>query len=74
MLPLTVDAKGAICSPQYRYAPSALLNSPVAQTHAAYVIGCLYGNVFALREILRMQKLEERSGFPVSLDFNGNRN
>ena len=74
MSPLPVDAEGASCSPHHRYAPSALRNSPITQARTAYVIGGLYGNVFALREILRMQQAEERSGNRVSLVFNGDHN
>ena len=67
-------AEGASCSPQHRYPPSALRNSPLTQAHTAYVIGGLYGNVFALREILRMQQAEEHSGNTVKLVFNGDHN
>ena len=56
MSPLIAVTEGALCSPQHRYTPRALRNSPVTEAHTAYVIGGLYGNVFALREILRMQE------------------
>lgn len=74
MSPLTVDVEGEICSPHHRYSPSALRNSPITRANTAYVIGGLYGNVFALREILHMQQVEERSGNPVLLVFNGDHN
>ena len=74
MSPQIIDALGASCSPQHRYAPSALRNSPTTQAHTAYVIGGLYGNVFALREILRMQRAEAALGHPVTLVFNGDHN
>ena len=69
-----INGEGAICAPQYRYAPSTLRDSPVSQAHTAYVIGGLYGNVFALREILHMQQVEGRAGNPVTLVFNGDHN
>jgi hypothetical protein len=68
------NAQGASCSPQFRYAPGALRNSPLTEAHTAYVIGGLYGNVFALREILRMQRMEAALGRPVTLVFNGDHN
>ncbi len=68
------DAQGASCSPQFRYAPGALRNSPLTEAHSAYVIGGLYGNVFALREILRMQRAEAAMGREVALAFNGDHN
>lgn len=68
------ESEGAICSPQHRYAPSSLRQSPVTQAHTAYVIGGLYGNVFALREILRMQRAEASTGRTVTLIFNGDHN
>ena len=74
MSPIIIDAQSASCSLEYRYAPSALRNSPTTQAHTAYVIGGLYGNVFALREILRMQQAEERAGSTVTLIFNGDHN
>ena len=74
MSPLIADAEGAICSPQHRYTPRALRNCPVTEAHTAYVIGGLYGNVFALREILRMQEAEALDGNPVTLVFNGDHN
>ena len=66
--------EGAICSPQHRYAPSSLRLSPTTHAHTAFVIGGLYGNVFALREILRMQQAEAAFGNPVTLVFNGDHN
>ena len=74
MLPVTTNNEGTSCSPQHRYAPSALRQSPTTHAHTAYVIGGLYGNVFALREILRMQQAEERRGNAVTLVFNGDHN
>ncbi len=74
MSPLIIEPEGASCSPEYRYAPGALRNSPTTEAHTAYVIGGLYGNVFALREILRMQEAEAALGQPVALVFNGDHN
>lgn len=68
------ETVGASCSPQHRYAPSALRNSPTTEAHTAYVIGGLYGNVFALREIFRMQRAEMADGNTVTLVFNGDHN
>lgn len=70
----TIDGEGAICSPQHRYAPSSLRHSPATHAQSAYVIGGLYGNVFALREILRMQQAEASAGNIVTLVFNGDHN
>ena len=69
-----IDGEGAICSPQHRYAPNSLRHSPTTHAHTAYVIGGLYGNVFALREILRMQQVEALAGNVVTLVFNGDHN
>ena len=74
MSPQTVEAEGQTCSPHHRYSPSALRGSPVTQADTAYIIGGLYGNVFALREILRIREVEERSGNAVTLVFNGDHN
>ena len=74
MLPVTTNNEGTSCSPQHRYALSALRHSPTTHAHTAYVIGGLYGNVFALREILGMQQAEERRGNAVTLVFNGDHN
>lgn len=66
--------EGAMCSPHHRYTPISLRNSPITQAHTAYVIGGLYGNVFALREILRMQQIESALGHAITLVFNGDHN
>lgn len=69
-----IDGEGAMCSPQHRYAANSLRHSPTTHAHTAYVIGGLYGNVFALREILRLQQVEARSENVVTLVFNGDHN
>ena len=68
------ESEGAICSPQHRYAPRSLRHSPVTRADTAYVVGGLYGNVFALREILRMRHAEANLGRAATLVFNGDHN
>ena len=74
MSSLISDSEGAICPPQHRYSPSSLRHSVATHAHTAYVIGGLYGNVFALREILHMQQNEAASGHAAVLMFNGDHN
>ncbi len=71
---LTANSEGAICSPQHRYAPGSLRHSPATHANTAYIVGGLYGNVFALREIMRMQQAESAHGHSLTLVFNGDHN
>ena len=45
-------APGRSCPLHYRYAPSALASAPALQCEVLYVVGGLYGNEPALRQVL----------------------
>jgi hypothetical protein len=62
------------CPLDYRYRPSDLRDAAPLVAHTAYVIGGLYGNRFALHEILRMRDAERVAGIDVTLVFNGDHN
>ena len=62
------------CPAEYRYRPADFRAAPSHHAEHVYVIGGLYGNVEALREIFRMQAAEARRGIKVSLVFNGDHN
>lgn len=68
-------SEGRSCPLAYRYQPSALCAkvTPVSED-VLYIIGGLYGNPFALDEIERMARAEERLGRRVKLIFNGDFN
>lgn len=67
--------EGRSCPLAYRYRPSDLCREPSAITEdVLYVIGGLYGNPYALDEIERMAREEERHGRRVKLVFNGDFN
>jgi hypothetical protein len=59
---------GRACPPYYRYGARALTAAPVLRAGCLYVVGGLYGNPFALREILRMAARDPAS---PSIAFNG---
>ena len=65
---------GRCCPMGYRYSAAALRAAPAIQAETLYVIGGLYGNIEALREILAMKRQEERQGRRVTLLFNGDFN
>jgi hypothetical protein len=67
-------APGRSCPLRYRYSPSAFRRAPDLSADTLYVIGGLYGNVEALREILAMKARDERDGPKVRLLFNGDFN
>lgn len=62
------------CPAEYRYRPADFHAAPSHHAEHVYVIGGLYGNGEALREIFRMQAAEARRGTRVSLVFNGDHN
>ncbi len=68
-------SEGRSCPLAYRYQPSPLCAeaTPVSDD-VLYIIGGLYGNPFALDEIERMARAEERLGRRVKLMFNGDFN
>jgi hypothetical protein len=71
---LIVPQPGRTCPPHYRYRISALRRAPDLHADTLYVAGGLYGNVEALHALLEMKRVEERSGPPVTLLFNGDFN
>lgn len=62
---------GRSCPLAYRYTPSAIALATPTEVETLYVIGGLYGNVFALARVLEMAALEKQ---PVTLCFNGDFN
>ena len=69
-----MDTREQSCPPHYHYRPSVFRAEPSHVAETVYVVEGLYGNVEALRTILRMRTEEERDGAPVSLVFNGDFN
>jgi hypothetical protein len=59
---------GRACPPHYRYGPKALAAAPALRAGCLYVAGGLYGNPFALQEILLMAARDPAS---PSIVFNG---
>ena len=73
---LANDAKevlkpGKSCPLHYRYLPSVFLGKPTLDAETLYVVGGLYGNPFALKEVQRMAA--EEAG-PTTIVFNGDFN
>ncbi len=67
--------QGRTCPLAYRYRPEDLCAAPeTLDADVLYVIGGLYGNPYALDEIERMARAEERLGRAVKLVFNGDFN
>ncbi len=67
--------EGRTCPLAYRYRPEDLCAAPeTLDADVLYVIGGLYGNPYALDEIERMAREEERQGRSVALVFNGDFN
>ena len=66
---------GRSCPLAYRYRPEVLCTEPeTLDVDVLYIIGGLYGNPYALDEIERMGREEERQGRSVALVFNGDFN
>ncbi len=65
---------GRSCPLRYRYSPAVFRREPELRADTLYVVGGLYGNVEALREILAMKAREEREGRRIRLLFNGDFN
>lgn len=69
------DTEGRSCPLAYRYTPESLCREPAhVFEDVVYIVGGLYGNVFALDEIEAMVRAEERHGHRVKLVFNGDFN
>lgn len=68
-------SEGRNCPLAYRYDPASLCSEPrPVKADVLYIIGGLYGNPYALDEIERMARTEEREGHRVTLVFNGDFN
>ncbi len=65
---------GRTCPLSYRYSPSVFSRAPTLTAETLYVIGGLYGNVEALKEVLAMKEMEESQGHAATLFFNGDFN
>jgi len=66
-----MDTPGRSCPTHYRYKPEHLAKldeQKVSET--VFVIGGLYGNPFALRQILRLQQLDNHPTLIFNGDFN----
>jgi hypothetical protein len=63
--PATADA-GRVCPADYTYSPAVLNRAPDFATETLYVVGGLYGNLDALREVERMAAADN-----ATLVFNG---
>ncbi|MBW4935174.1 metallophosphoesterase family protein [Marinobacter sp. F4206] len=68
-------SEGRSCPLAYRYRPEVLCQQATAVSEdVLYIVGGLYGNPYALDEIERMVRAEERLGHRVRLVFNGDFN
>ncbi|MDY6797551.1 MAG: hypothetical protein SVX28_02190 [Pseudomonadota bacterium] len=67
--------EGRSCPLAYRYDPGSLCrNHDEVAEDVLYIVGGLYGNLFAYEEVARMALAEERHGKRVRLVFNGDFN
>jgi hypothetical protein len=64
-----VQVRGRSCPMGYRYQPEALAQPARLEADTLYVVGGLYGNLFALRAVLERADREPRR--PVAVVFNG---
>jgi hypothetical protein len=64
-----VSARGRSCPLAYRYQPEALAQPAQLSADTLYVVGGLYGNLAALRTILKRATVEP--GGPAAVVFNG---
>jgi hypothetical protein len=62
------EAPGRVCPTDYHYAPSVLSRAPDLTADILYVVGGLYGNLAALKQI---EWLAFRERQPVTIVFNG---
>ena len=68
------DQPGRTCPIRYYYGAKAIAGAPMRSAEVLYVIGGLYGNVYALRAIQAMIAEESASGAQVIACFNGDFN
>jgi rSAM/selenodomain-associated transferase 1 len=73
---VTTAAPGRSCPLHYRYAPSAFASAPALPCDVLYVVGGLYGNESALRQMLDLfaQEPGDQSRGQKRLVFNGDFN
>jgi hypothetical protein len=64
-----VDVRGRSCPTTYRYQPEVLAQPARLETDTLYVVGGLYGNLFALRAVL--ERADREPGGPAAMVFNG---
>jgi hypothetical protein len=64
-----MSTPGRSCPVTYRYRPEALAEAPRLAADTLYVVGGLYGNLVALRAVLR--RAERELGAPAAIVFNG---
>lgn len=68
------DLPGRTCPIRYHYGSQAIASAPMRSADVLYVIGGLYGNVYALKAIQEMIAAEAASGAQVKACFNGDFN
>jgi hypothetical protein len=68
------DLPGRTCPIRYQYGAQALQLAPTRQAEVLYVIGGLYGNIFALDAIQAMMAEEAGTGAKLTACFNGDFN
>lgn len=68
------DLPGRTCPIRYHYGAKAIASAPLRSAEVLYVIGGLYGNVYALKAIEEMIAEEAASGAQVKACFNGDFN
>jgi hypothetical protein len=68
------DLPGRTCPIRYHYGAQSIADAPMRSSEVLYVIGGLYGNVYALRAIQAMIADEAAAGAEVRACFNGDFN
>jgi hypothetical protein len=68
------ELPGRTCPLRYRYGAQSIATAPIRKAEVLYVIGGLYGNVYALAKIKAMIADEAASGVQVRICFNGDFN
>ncbi len=68
------ELPGRTCPIRYHYGARAIASAPVSETEVLYVIGGLYGNIYALRSIQALIAEDAQGGARVRACFNGDFN
>jgi hypothetical protein len=68
------DLPGRTCPLRYRYGAQAISKAPLRQAEVLYIIGGLYGNIYALQKIQTMMADDAARGVKVTACFNGDFN